>query len=157
MHFQVTFTAPFKPNQCIQTFTSCRNCTWRAAAAWEELDSPPYLNESSAGWRWPWPAAGLTPTAGTPPQRWPSGDNFGHRCSTQSGRSPPPRCVLLPRGWSPCTCGPSLPESWARHWESVGNGFISPCWCNIKITHWFHLKICIYFATYANSLRLKHP
>lgn len=77
----------------------------------EESRTPPYLNESSAGWRWPWPAAGPTPIADTPPQRWPSGGNCGRRCSTQSGRSPPPRCALWPRGWSPCTCGPSLPGS----------------------------------------------
>lgn len=100
---------------------------------------PSYLNEASAGWRWPWPAAGPTPIADTPPQRWPSSDNFGRHWLTQSGRSPPPRCVLLLRGWCPCTCVPSLPESWAEHWKSVVNDDISPCWCNVEITHWFHI------------------
>lgn len=91
--------------------------------------TPSYLNEASAGWRWPWPAAGRTPTADIPPQRWPSSGNFGRRWLAQSGRFHPPRCVLLLRGWCPCKCAPSLPESWAQHrkWDVNNVDLIIPC------------------------------
>lgn len=109
-------------------FIKCqkKNPTYEKVLQHKMSWTPSYLNEASAGWRWPWPAAGLTPTADIPPQRWPSSGNFGRRWLTRSGRFHPPRCVLLLRGWCPCKCAPSLPESWAQRRKWDVNDAISP-------------------------------